>query len=164
MKRKNLWIKISACTMAAFLATASVAPVSAADTEFTEDVFSDTAAEEEFGSEAATADSEFTDEVVVVDEAAEVLAAQAGFGTANTELKAGTYKVTVSLKNASDPSKDSMAGSCIAGAATMVIASDGSVKITVPITSVSVGPMTAFASDWQVYKGGVATEKTTFPV
>lgn len=132
MKRKNLWIKISACTMAAFLATASVAPVSAADTAaFTEDVFSDTAAEEEFGSEAATADNEFTDEVVVVDEAAEVLAAQAGFGTANTELKAGTYKVTVSLKNASDPSKDSMAGSCIAGAATMVIASDGSAKITV---------------------------------
>ncbi len=160
MKRKNLWIKISACTMAAFLATASVAPVSAADTAFTEDVFSDTAAEEEFGSEAVTADSEFTDEVVVADEAAEVLAAQAGFGTANTELKAGTYKVTVSLKNASDPSKDSMAGSCIAGAATMVIASDGSVKITVPLTSVSVGPMTAFASDWLVYKGGLDTEKT----
>ena len=162
MKRKNLWIKISACIMTAFLATASVAPVSAADAAaFTEGVFSDTAAEDEFGSEAVTAaDSEFTDEVVAVDEAVEVLAAQAGFGTANTELKAGTYKVTVSLKNASDPSKDSMAGSCIAGAATMVIASDGNVKITVPLTSVSVGPMTAFASDWQVYKGSVGTEKT----
>lgn len=46
MKRKNLWIKISACAMAAFLATASVAPISAAYTDaFTEDVFSDTAAE-----------------------------------------------------------------------------------------------------------------------
>ena len=43
MKRKNLWIKISACAMAAFLATASVAPISAAYTDaFTEDVFSDT--------------------------------------------------------------------------------------------------------------------------
>ena len=68
--------------------------------------------------------------------------------------------MTVSLKNAADPSKDSMAGSCIAGAATMVIAADGSAKITVPLTSVSVGPMTAFASDWQVYKGGLDTEKT----
>ena len=158
MKRKNLWIKISACTMAAFLATTSVAPVYATDAE---SAFSDAAVEGEFDSEAEeTVDSEFSDEAVVVEENVEVLAAQAGFGTADTELKAGTYKVTVSLKNASDPSKDSMAGSCIAGAATMVIAEDGSVKITVPLTSVSVGPMTAFASDWQVYKGGTDTEKT----
>ena len=159
MKRKNLWIKISACTMAAFLATTSVAPVYATESAFAEDVFSDSA-EDEFGSEAATAEVEFADEIVSVDEASEVLAAQAGFGTANTELKAGTYKVTVSLKNATDPSKDSMAGSCIAGAATMVIAADGSAKITVPLTSVSVGPMTAFASDWQIYKGGLDAEKT----
>ena len=158
MKRKNLWIKISACTMAAFLATTSVAPVYATDAE---SAFSDAAVEWEFDSEAEeNVDSEFSDEAVVVEENVEVLAAQAGFGTADTELKAGTYKVTVSLKNASDPSKDSMAGSCIAGAATMVIAEDGSVKITVPLTSVSVGPMTAFASDWQVYKGGIDTEKT----
>ena len=158
MKRKNLWIKISACTMAAFLATTSVAPVYATDAE---SAFSDAAVEWEFDSEAEeTVDGEFSDEAVVVEENVEVLAAQAGFGTAGTELKAGTYKVTVSLKNASDPSKDSMAGSCIAGAATMVIAEDGSVKITVPLTSVSVGPMTAFASDWQVYKGGTDTEKT----
>lgn len=158
MKRKNLWIKISAGTMAAFLAITSVAPVYATDAE---SAFSDTAVEWEFDSEAEeTMDSEFSDEVVVVEENVEVLAAQAGFGTAGTELKAGTYKVTVSLKNASDPSKDSMAGSCIAGAATMVIAEDGGVKITVPLTSVSVGPMTAFASDWQVYKGGTDTEKT----
>ena len=159
MKRKNLWIKISACTLAAFLATTSVAPVYATESAFAEDVFSDSA-EDEFGSEAATAEVEFADEIVSVDEASEVLAAQAGFGTANTELKAGTYKVTVSLKNATDPSKDSMAGSCIAGAATMVIAADGSAKITVPLTSVSVGPMTAFASDWQIYKGGLDAEKT----
>ena len=158
MKRKNLWIKISAGTMAALLAITSVAPVYATDAE---SAFSDTAVEWEFDSEAEeTMDSEFSDEVVVVEENVEVLAAQAGFGTAGTELKAGTYKVTVSLKNASDPSKDSMAGSCIAGAATMVIAEDGGVKITVPLTSVSVGPMTAFASDWQVYKGGTDTEKT----
>nr|WP_295254776.1 hypothetical protein [uncultured Blautia sp.] len=30
MRRKNLWLRVSSCTMAALLATTSVAPVSAA--------------------------------------------------------------------------------------------------------------------------------------
>ena len=45
----------------------------------------------------------------------ETAAAQTGFGTANTQLAAGTYQVTVGLKKADDVTADSMAGSCIAG-------------------------------------------------
>ena len=49
--------------MAAFLATTSVAPVYATESALEEDVFSDSA-EDEFGSEAATAEVEFADEIV----------------------------------------------------------------------------------------------------
>ena len=111
--------------------------------------------------EELTAD-EFSDEaddsaVVFADETA---AAQTGFGTANTQLAAGTYQVTVGLKKADDVTADSMAASCIAGKATLVVAEDGSAKLTVPIQGVTMGGQTVYATDWKVYQGAVGTEAT----
>ena len=34
MRRKNLWLRLSSCTMAALIATTSIVPVSAAEVEF----------------------------------------------------------------------------------------------------------------------------------
>ncbi len=111
--------------------------------------------------EELTAD-EFSDEaddsaVVFADETA---TAQTGFGTANTQLAAGTYQVTVGLKKADDVTADSMAASCIAGKATLVVAEDGSAKLTVPIQGVTMGGQTVYATDWKVYQGAVGTEAT----
>ena len=112
-------------------------------------------------SEELSADA-FSDEAdssaaVFADEAAEV---QSGFGSANTQLAAGTYQVTVGLKKADDITSDSMAGSCIAGKGTLVVAEDGSAKLTVPIQAASVMGQTAYAKDWKVYKSGIDSEAT----
>ena len=95
--------------------------------------------------------------VVFADETA---AAQTGFGTANTQLAAGTYQVTVGLKKADDVTADSMAASCIAGKGTLVVAADGSAKLTVPIQAASVMGQTAYAKDWKVYSNGLKSETT----
>ena len=34
MRRKNLWLRLSSCTMAALIATTSVVPVAAAEVDF----------------------------------------------------------------------------------------------------------------------------------
>ena len=34
MRRKNLWLRLSSCTMAALIATTSIVPVSAAEVDF----------------------------------------------------------------------------------------------------------------------------------
>ena len=34
MRRKNLWLRLSSCTMAPLIATTSIVPVSAAEVEF----------------------------------------------------------------------------------------------------------------------------------
>ncbi len=204
MRRKNLWLRMSSCTMAALLATTSVAPVSAAD--FTSEVVvedqqseeveaSGTAGEVEVSGEdgapvieeetqgdaddvqvtedSAEADFADADEDLFADsfDADEVAdsaafeaeagdAAQTGFGTANTELKRGTYTIKASLKNASDTSEDSMAASCIAGDANLKVAADGTAKVTVPIQKVTIRDVTAGSKDWKIYKGDVTTEKT----
>lgn len=190
MRRKNLWLRVSSCTMAALLATTSVAPVSAAD--FTSEIVMEEQQEEEteapvieedsqeeisveeveegsaeadFAESAETdfADSyeaeEFTDSSEAVSDGAEETA-QTGFGTADTQLAKGTYAVPASLKNASSPDRDSMAASCIAGAATMTVAEDGSARVTVPIQNVTVYGMTSGATDWKIYKGDTTTETT----
>ena len=123
MRRKNLWLRVSSCTMAALLATTSVAPVSAAD--FTSEIVMEEQQEEEteapvieedsqeeisveegsaeadFAESAETdfADSyeaeEFTDSAEAVSDGAEETA-QSGFGTADTQLAKGTYTVHLS--------------------------------------------------------------------
>lgn len=60
-------------------------------------------------------DAAGSSEDVFADTDAQAAEVQSGFGTGNTQLAAGTYQVTVSLKKADNITADSMAGSCIAG-------------------------------------------------
>lgn len=202
MKRKDLWARLSSCTMAALIATTSVVPTYGADfsdgtvmeqiqetenvaeagtvessadaVEETADVVEETAETAESDiADAFTDDAqteEFSSDVAVqaddqVDEQADEktddqVEAQTGFGTANTELSKGTYTVKASLMKGSDPTSASMAGSCIAGDATMVVAEDGSATVTVPIQSVTVMGVTGNAEQWKIYKGDTTTETT----
>lgn len=173
MKRKDLWARLSSCTMAALIATTSVVPTYGADfsdgtvmeqTQETEDVAEADTVEETAETDAAdvfTDDvqtEEFSSDVAVqADEQAE---AQTGFGTANTQLAKGTYTVKASLMKGNDPTSASMAGSCIVGDATMVVAEDGSATVTVSIQSVTVMGMTGNAEQWKIYKGDTTTETT----
>ena len=180
MKRKDLWARLSSCTMAALIATTSVVPTYGADfsdgtvmeqTQETEDVAEADTVEGSADAVEETAETDaadvFTDDVqteefssdvaVQADEQAE---AQTGFGTANTQLAKGTYTVKASLMKGNDPTSASMAGSCIAGDATMVVAEDGSATVTVPIQSVTVMGMTGNAEQWKIYKGDTTTETT----
>ena len=211
MRRKNLWLRLSSCTMAALIATTSIVPVSAAEVEFQDEASAeaveetetpetaeahveDAAAEEV--QEAAGDEAEAEDVTLATDENAEQTetedaaeaelsiedgfsdgesdgalvqespaaeltgTVQTGFGTANINLEKGTYKVTVSMMKANDPTTASMANSCIAGKGTLVVAEDGSAKLTVPIQAISMMGQTAYATDWKVYKGAVGTEAT----
>lgn len=198
MRRKNLWLRMSSCTMAALLAATSVAPVSAAD--FTSEVVVEDQQDEagadvdvatdaevsviEEESQNETAEVEVTEDSAEADltEAEEDLFADSidadevgdaaaltddaevqksfNFGSASTTLEVGEYSLTASLMNAGTITNPSMAGSCIAGDATLVVSEDGSAKLTVPLQSVTVGTVTAFASDWKYYKAGLGTDKT----
>ena len=208
MRRKNLWLRLSSCTMAALIATTSIVPVYAAEVEFQDEASEevaetpetaeapeeDAAAEEV--QEAAGDEAEAEDVTLATDENAEQIetedaaeaelsiedgfsdgendaalvqestaaeltgTVQTGFGAANTNLEKGTYKVTVSMMKANDPTTASMANSCIAGKGTLVVAEDGSAKLTVPIQAISMMGQTAYATDWKVYKGAVGTEAT----
>lgn len=208
MRRKNLWLRLSSCTMAALIATTSIVPVSAAEVEFQDEASEevaetpetaeapeeDAAAEEV--QEAAGDEAEAEDVTLATDENAEQIetedaaeaelsiedgfsdgendaalvqespaaeltgTVQTGFGAANTNLEKGTYKVTVSMMKANDPTTASMANSCIAGKGTLVVAEDGSAKLTVPIQGITMMGQTAYATDWKVYKGAVGTEAT----
>ena len=53
-----------------------------------------------------------------------------------------------------------MANACIAGKGTLVVAEDGSAKLTVPIQAITMMGQTVYATDWKVYKGAVGTEAT----
>ena len=55
MRRKNLWLRLSSCTMAALIATTSIVPVSAAEVDFQDEASADIAEEaaEEFIEETA---------------------------------------------------------------------------------------------------------------
>lgn len=105
-------------------------------------------------------DAAGSSEDVFADTDAQAAEVQSGFGTGNTQLAAGTYQVTVSLKKADNITADSMAGSCIAGKGTLVVAEDGSAKLTVPIQAVNVMGQTAYAKDWKVYSNGLNSETT----
>ena len=205
MKRKDLWARLSSCTMAALIATTSVVPAYGAEfsdgtvveqaqeteqaevnadvenagaeesaeadvvndeiageateagaAEVSADAFGDGTEAGDFGSEADAQAGEADADV----EADVQETAQTGFGTANTQLAKGTYTVKASLMKGNDPTSASMAGSCIAGDAAMVVAEDGSATVTVPIQSVTVGNMTGNADQWKIYKGDTTTETT----
>lgn len=210
MRRKNLWLRLSSCTMAALIATTSIVPVSAAEVEFQDEASAEAVEETETPEtaeapvedaaeevqEAAGDEAEAEDVTLATDENAEQTetedaaeaelsiedgfsdgesdaalvqespaaeltgTVQTGFGTANINLEKGTYKVTVSMMKANDPTTASMANSCIAGKGTLVVAEDGSAKLTVPIQGITMMGQTAYATDWKVYKGAVGTEAT----
>lgn len=62
MRRKNLWLRLSSCTMAALIATTSIVPVSAAEVEFQDEASADVAEEAEIP-ETAEAPEEAAEEV-----------------------------------------------------------------------------------------------------
>ena len=208
MRRKNLWLRLSSCTMAALIATTSIVPVSAAEVEFQDEASAEVAetpetaeapeedaaaekvqeaagdeaeaedvtlatgenaeqtetedaAEAELSIEDGFSDGESDGALVQESPAAELTGTvQTGFGAANTNLEKGTYKVTISMMKADDTTAASMANSCIAGKGTLVVAEDGSAKLTVPIQGITMMGQTAYATDWKVYKGAVGTEAT----
>ena len=195
MRRKNLWLRLSSCTMAALIATTSIVPVSAAEVEFqdeasadiaeeaaeevqeaagdeTEDVTlatdenaeqgeTEDAAEAELAVEDGFSDGESDAALVQESPAAELTGTvQTGFGSTNTNLEKGSYEVTVSMMKADDTTAASMANACIAGKGTLVVAEDGSAKLTVPIQAITMMGQTVYATDWKVYKGAVGTEAT----
>lgn len=195
MRRKNLWLRLSSCTMAALIATTSIVPVSAAEVDFqdeasadvaeeaaeevqeaagdeTEDVTlatdenaeqgeTEDAAEAELAVEDGFSDGESDAALVQESPAAELTdTVQTGFGSTNTNLEKGTYKVTISMMKADDTTAASMANACIAGKGTLAVAEDGSAKLTVPIQAITMMGQTVYATDWKVYKGAVGTEAT----
>lgn len=195
MRRKNLWLRLSSCTMVALIATTSIVPVSAAEVDFqdeasadvaeeaaeevqeaagdeTEDVTlatdenaeqgeTEDAAEAELAVEDGFSDGESDAALVQESPAAELTGTvQTGFGSTNTNLEKGSYEVTVSMMKADDTTAASMANSCIAGKGTLVVAEDGSAKLTVPIQAITMMGQTVYATDWKVYKGAVGTEAT----
>ena len=195
MRRKNLWLRLSSCTMAALIATTSIVPVSAAEVDFQDEASADVAekaaeevqeaagdetedvtlatdenaeqgeiedaSEAELAVEDGFSDGESDAALVQESPAAELTGTvQTGFGAANTNLEKGTYKVTISMMKADDTTAASMANSCIAGKGTLVVAEDGSAKLTVPIQAITMMGQTVYATDWKVYKGAVGTEAT----
>ena len=208
MRRKNLWLRLSSCTMAALIATTSIVPVSAAEVEFQDEASAEVAetpetaeapeedaaaekvqeaagdeaeaedvtlatgenaeqtetedaAEAELSIEDGFSDGESDGALVQESPAAELTGTvQTGFAAANTNLEKGTYKVTISMMKADDTTAASMANACIAGKGTLVVAEDGSAKLTVPIQAITMMGQTVYATDWKVYKGAVGTETT----
>lgn len=208
MRRKNLWLRLSSCTMAALIATTSIVPVSAAEVDFQDEASAEVAetpetaeapeedaaaekvqeaagdeaeaedvtlatgenaeqtetedaAEAELSIEDGFSDGESDGALVQESPAAELTGTvQTGFGAANTNLEKGTYKVTISMMKADDTTAASMANACIAGKGTLVVAEDGSAKLTVPIQAITMMGQTVYATDWKVYKGAVGTEAT----
>lgn len=195
MRRKNLWLRLSSCTMAALIATTSIVPVSAAEVDFQDEASADIAeeaaeevqeaagdetedmtlatdenaeqgetedaAEAELAVEDGFSDGESDAALVQESPAAELTGTvQTGFGSTNTNLEKGSYEVTVSMMKADDTTAASMANACIAGKGTLVVAEDGSAKLTVPIQAITMMGQTVYATDWKVYKGAVGTEAT----
>ncbi|MCD8090273.1 MAG: FMN-binding protein, partial [Clostridiales bacterium] len=97
--------------------------------------------------------------VSLASEAEEETETEYSFGSGGVTFAPGTYDIGVSLKNASNIENDSMAASCIVSGE-MTVAEDGTAKIKVELTSVSMGSITGWASDWLIYQGTVASGDT----
>ena len=135
--------------------------VTLATGENAEQTETEDAAEAELSIEDGFSDGESDGALVQESPAAELTGTvQTGFGAANTNLEKGTYKVTISMMKADDTTAASMANACIAGKGTLVVAEDGSAKLTVPIQAITMMGQTVYATDWKVYKGAVGTEAT----
>ena len=74
------------------------------------------------------------------------------FGSAGTVLEPGVYDLPVSLMNAANPEKPSMAASCVKGGS-LEVTPEGEAFVTVKLGAVQVGNITGWGSSWQVYSG-----------
>ena len=72
------------------------------------------------------------------------------FGSSNTELQPGTYDLPLAMMK-TDKQSSSMASSCIKGGK-LTVNSDGTADVIVELGSVTMGAITAYAKDWQVYQ------------
>ena len=77
-------------------------------------------------------------------------AAEFPFGSAQTMLKPGVYELPVSLMNASNPEKPSMAADCIQGG-TLEVMEDGTAFVNVKLGVKKMGAMEGWSSKWEVY-------------
>lgn len=78
------------------------------------------------------------------------------FGSNKKALKAGTYDIGISMKNAGNLDKDSVAASCIKGG--KLIVSDNAAEIEMDLQAVSVGTISDWAEQWKIYKSGLDSE------
>lgn len=75
------------------------------------------------------------------------------FGTSHTKLATGTYTVPVSLKNASNIEKDSMAASAIGENGILTVSEDGKATIEIELKEINKWGITGAASDIEIYQG-----------
>lgn len=82
------------------------------------------------------------------------VAASAGSITLNGKSfeKGKTYLIPVAMKNAANHEKDSAAASCPGKFASLSVGEDGTPKLTVKLSSVTVGTMTDYAYDFKIYQ------------
>ena len=82
------------------------------------------------------------------------------FGTAKTVLVPGEYDLPISMMNASNIEKPSMAGSCVLGGS-LIVNEDGSAKVIMKLGPVSVMGMTGWSSRWEIFNEFNMTSETT---
>lgn len=107
--------------------------------------------------EAATSDSALSLTETVSAELADET--EYSFGSSGVAYAPGTYDIGVSLKNASNTANDSMAASRIVGGQ-LIVSDDGTARVKIELTSVTVGTITGWASDWVIYQGTSASGDT----
>ena len=82
------------------------------------------------------------------------------FGTAEKELAPGRYVINMALMNASDISAPSMAKTCIKGG-DITVSDSGEALVTVYLAPVSLGDLSDWSSQWQIYNEYNTTSGTT---
>ena len=82
------------------------------------------------------------------------------FGTAKTVLVPGEYDLPISMMNASNIEKPSMAGSCVLGGR-LTVQEDGSAKVIMNLGPVNVMGLTGWSSQWEIFNEFNMTSETT---
>ncbi|MCD8089358.1 MAG: NEAT domain-containing protein [Clostridiales bacterium] len=78
------------------------------------------------------------------------------FGSEGVILKPGTYSIGVSLKNAENTEKASMAASCIKKAK-LTVDEEGNAGLKINLRSLTVDGVTGTASQWKIYQNASAS-------
>lgn len=77
---------------------------------------------------------------------------QEGFGTAYTNLEAGTYLVPVALKNANNINADSMASKAVGTYAVLTVDSNKNATLELELKGITVGTTTGNAYNFKIYQ------------